>query len=302
MTGYHGTGGPDIELLADLDAGLLDADRARRVRAAASADPAATAVLDALAATRAELAATPIPDPPPGAAARWAAALESARLDTTGREATPLDSTRPDSTPLDSTPLDSTSCQPTRYEPTQHGTTPHDATRNRTTGAPHPDRPTTEPPIRETRTRNPRPARPRTPISHRRRTPPLIAAGLLTLLICGAALWPRSEPTRIAGIELAAAGRSAVGSTDLGPLADPTRRAGCLRAVAPPDPTPDLDRGPDSDPGPAVIGGRQVELDGRRGVLLVLSTGELGVFRIIVVDRACGPAGGTLLGTTTVGR
>ena len=66
---------PDIRLLADLDAGLLDAATARAVRAAAEADPAARAVLDALTATRAELAALPDPPVPPALAARWSAAL-----------------------------------------------------------------------------------------------------------------------------------------------------------------------------------------------------------------------------------
>jgi hypothetical protein len=173
----------------------------------------------------------------------------------------------------------------------------------------------TEAPIRElpvinagsTRDFQVRPPRPRprpTPTPHHRWAPPLIAAGVLTLLIGGAALWPRAEPTHVAGINLAAAGRSAIGSTDLGALADPTRRSGCLRAVAASDPgrpsgnTPD--QGPDAEN--AVLGGRQVELDGRPGVLLVVATGELGVFRVVVVDPACGPVGGTLLGDTTIGR
>ena len=59
------------------------AEAARR-RAAAAADPDAATVLDALAATRAELAALPTPDVPPEVAARWAAALaaESRRAPT----------------------------------------------------------------------------------------------------------------------------------------------------------------------------------------------------------------------------
>ena len=76
MTGdIAGPAGPDVRLLADLDAGLLDEATAREVRAAADADPAARAVLDALAATRAELAALPDPPVPPALAARWSAAL-----------------------------------------------------------------------------------------------------------------------------------------------------------------------------------------------------------------------------------
>jgi hypothetical protein len=72
MTAEH----PDLAELADLDAGLLDPARAAEVRAAAAADADSTAVLDALAATRAELAALPAPAVPPELAARWDAALE----------------------------------------------------------------------------------------------------------------------------------------------------------------------------------------------------------------------------------
>ncbi|MCX6462451.1 MAG: hypothetical protein NTW05_02490, partial [Pseudonocardiales bacterium] len=61
--------GPDVELLADLDAGLLDPERAAAVRAAALADPRSAAVLRALAATRAELGALDTPPVPPTAAA-----------------------------------------------------------------------------------------------------------------------------------------------------------------------------------------------------------------------------------------
>jgi len=65
----------DVAALADLDAGLPDEARAARARAEAAADPAAAAVLDALAATRAELAALPTPEVPAAAEARWRAAL-----------------------------------------------------------------------------------------------------------------------------------------------------------------------------------------------------------------------------------
>ncbi|MDN5930824.1 MAG: hypothetical protein L0I24_07140, partial [Pseudonocardia sp.] len=69
---------PDVHLLADLDAGLLDPARAREVRRAALADPRSAAVLDALAATRADLAAVPAPVVPPDLVAGWTAALGTA--------------------------------------------------------------------------------------------------------------------------------------------------------------------------------------------------------------------------------
>ena len=68
---------PDVSLLADLDAGVLDESRAREVRAAAEADPSARAVLEALAATRADLAAVDDPPVPPAVAERWRAALRA---------------------------------------------------------------------------------------------------------------------------------------------------------------------------------------------------------------------------------
>ena len=77
MTESRRPDGPDVAALADLDAGLPDQDRAARDRAAAAADPRAAAVLDALAATRAELAALPTPEIPPAVVARWTAALEA---------------------------------------------------------------------------------------------------------------------------------------------------------------------------------------------------------------------------------
>jgi hypothetical protein len=69
-----------VELLAALDAGLLDPQEAAAVRAAAADDPEAAAVLRALAATRAELTGLPTPTAPPQVRERWAAALEAERL------------------------------------------------------------------------------------------------------------------------------------------------------------------------------------------------------------------------------
>ena len=65
----------DVARLAEYDAGLPDDDEAAARRRAAQADPRAAGVLDALAATRAELAAVGEPELPPAVAARWAAAL-----------------------------------------------------------------------------------------------------------------------------------------------------------------------------------------------------------------------------------
>jgi hypothetical protein len=78
MSGPHPDGPrPDVSMLADLDAGVLDEARAREVSAMVEADPAARAVLEALAATRADLAAVRDPAVPPAVAERWRAALRA---------------------------------------------------------------------------------------------------------------------------------------------------------------------------------------------------------------------------------
>jgi len=82
----HGdaSAGPPLtaELLADLQAGLLDDDVAARVRRQVRADPAAAVALRALNQVRCDLAAlgadpTSAPDAPPAVVARIAAALRS---------------------------------------------------------------------------------------------------------------------------------------------------------------------------------------------------------------------------------
>jgi hypothetical protein len=117
------------------------------------------------------------------------------------------------------------------------------------------------------------------------------AAAVLAAAVLAGALWSRPGPQpSFDQVNLVAAARAAIGSFDAGPLVDPVRRAGCLRAVA-----------PSLSPGAQLLGGRQVELSGRQGVLLVLATGRLGTFQIVVVDPACGPHGGALLTSTVFG-
>jgi hypothetical protein len=185
---------PDVERLADLDAGLLDDDRAAAVRAAALADPRSAAVLDALAATRAELGALTPPPVPPLVAARWSAAL--ADLD------------------------------------------------------------------------------PPAPAARSRRRPVLLAAAALLVALLGAGvlvatggLDPRTTAA-VTGADLGAVGRGAIGSRDFGPV----EPAACLAGLRVPG---------------GVAGGRPVRFDGTPGVLLVVTTGERGRFRAVVVDEAC---------------
>lgn len=226
----------DPVLLADLDAGLLPPDRAVRVRAAAQADPRATAVLDALAATRAELGALGDPVVPAHLSARWTAAL---------RDATPA---RPAGT----------------GRPASHHVTAGAPARPGPAGVHRPYR-----------------------AAHRRVPGVLVAAAAAAALVAGLLAVRPAERFPVTGVELAAVARSTVGLDDLGELTDPDRRAGCLAAVG--------------EPEAPVVGGRRVSLDGDPGVLLVLTTGVLGRFRVLVVDAACGPAGGSVLAERVVG-
>ena len=119
-------------------------------------------------------------------------------------------------------------------------------------------------------------------------------AALASSALTSSAAWPKPLAAEVdgavGGIELAWAGLAAMGDTDAGALADPARRAGCLRSVV-----------DGVDPTAVPLGGRQVVLNGRPGVLLVLPSGERGGFRVLIVDAGCGPHGGTLLADTTMG-
>ena len=199
---------PDLDLLADLDAGLLDPQRAHEVRTAALADPRSAAALAALAATRAELAALPDPPVPDGYAERWTAALaaESAEAPTGVDD------------PRSTIP---------------RSTTPDRADRAPPAGAPAGHRARSSPSTRAQLAVAGRPSwwRPR---------PALVAAALLGVLVTVGVLWPRPDPLPVVEpVGLATAGRAALGGTDVGDLGDPDRRSGCLRAVAAPGVAPD---------------------------------------------------------------
>ncbi len=195
------------------------------------------------------------------------------------RRTAAADPTALDPTALDPTALDPTALDPTALDPTAREITPR-----------LPPPPGTGALGRERKSRPARRSRRWSP-EHRPRAA-VLAAALLAAIVGGSLLWPAPDVPRLPRTELVAAGRSAVGDGDLGALADPARRAACLRAIAAAGIAPDSE----------VLGGRQVELDGHRGILLVFPAGELGVFRVVVVDPECGPAGGTLLDTAIIGR
>jgi hypothetical protein len=231
----HGAPGKlPVDLLADLDAGVLDPAEAARVRAVAQEDPHAGAVLAGLAATRAELGDLADPPVPPEFAARWDAALA-----------------------------------------TEAGAS--------STGAPAPARPG-----RIGR------AVGRTHAPRRRLRPALVAAAVLAAAVVAGVLGgPREpDPQSLDGVDLVTAGLAVRGDMDVGDLADPVRRAGCLRAVAPPGVAPEA----------PLLGGRDVVVTGRPGVLLLLATGQGSPrMHVVVVDPGCGPQGGELLRVQAIG-
>jgi hypothetical protein len=349
---------PDVERLAELDA---DIAAGLPVDLAAVSDPASRAVLDALAATRAELAALPPVPLPPGAVARWTAALTPARVGETDAPSSPIP--HGGVTPTQRVDHPDSPTSPIRHAAPEAGeiaepaptwgraVRPHEDLQSgaetaisdrihtepvitNTGGSapdPHPTtahspedhrlgataatsgrgrtKPTITPP-RPVRRRRPgvrrrpdrRPSRPagtgaagaprpaRTP----RRTRPAIAVGLalVALLVVAGILGSRATAPSVTAAQLGGVARAAVGAHDAGELADPARRAGCLRSVA----LPGL------DPDAQLIGARGVEFEGQPGILLVLASGRLGTFRVVVVDPACGPEGGTLLADTLIGR
>lgn len=196
------TGRPDrVRRLAAADAGLPDETAAAHARAGAAADPEAAAVLDALAATRADLAALPAPPVPGDVAARWDAALAAAAQDP---PSPPRESQVP--TPR-AVPLDGTGRPSPRPAP----------------GAP----PRVRPPARARRGE-------RVPGAGARRRRALLLAGAAVLAVAVAAtglLTGPERPVAVSRVELAAAATAAIGVRDLGPLVDPARRAACFAAA-----------------------------------------------------------------------
>jgi hypothetical protein len=286
---------PDVRLLAELDAGLLDEATAREVRAAAEADPASRAVLDALAATRAELAAQPDPPVPPALAERWSAALAA--------EQSRLSAPTPPTPQQPAHPPSAAAAAPTqpgaaRSTPHSHALEPADV-EPRADSEPGP--PTAgHRAVPDTRSspegaRRDSPSRPpRNPVRRPGRwlrRPAVLAAALLIAVGVGAALRARPEPPpTVERPQLVAEALSTVGVRDTAGLADPIRRAGCLRAVGAPVESPEA----------PLLGGRRVTFEGGEGVLLVLGTGRRGVFDVLIVDTDCGPSGGTLSAATRV--
>jgi hypothetical protein len=267
-----------VDVLADLHAGVYDAAVSDELWPRVRHDPGALGVLDALDATRAELsglASAPAPRMPPEFAARLDAAIaaEAHAMVTAPAPRHPIHQQlgrhpgQPQ--PGQSLPGQALSGQP------QPGPTPL---------APHPVPPAPVVDLAQARRRR-----------NQRRgwaAGVLVAAAAVAVVLAlphgGPPLQGVAEPPpatsdtgdagppqaltngQLGSVALAAA----LGRTDYGPLADPARRAACLAANH-------------QDPKQTPAGAMRVTLDGRPGVLLVLTTGVTAQYRLLVVGEDC---------------
>ncbi len=322
---------PDVHLLADLDAGLLDEARAREVRAAAAADPAARAVLDALAATRAQLAALPEPSVPAALAARWSAALAAEQ------STQPADPAHPHAPEPPPTPESNTHPAPANPSSSHETDPPRASGSNPHPGAPadpptsHPLRAPRTPPsgcevtdaVRSAAPRRPAaapdgthvPAAPPVGPPHPGRGPRARRDGAPGRRQRGPARLVRRPAVLAAALLVAVAVVAGWRARPEAPAPPPVDRpqlvTEAVAAVGVRD-TAGLDDparragclravgAPGIDPAAPLLGGRRVTFEGHAGVLLVLGTGVRGAFDVLIVDPDCGPADGRLLAATHV--
>lgn len=249
-----------LELLADLHADALTGRVTARLRPRVAADPQARTVLAALDATVADLAALPTECPtrmPDAVVQRLDAALaiETQAIETQAIETQGADR------------------HPSRLAAPARSQTAH------------------------------RRAVPREPVTilaaRRRLRPRWIGAGVLAAAVAGVAMSgvmsgvmtgeaPRAgdalgaaavappAPLVLPGGDLSGALNHALGAHDYGPLSPPEALRHCLDA----NDVPVRDK---------PLGAREVTLDGRRGVILVLPTTRIDQFRLLVVGSDCGP-------------
>ncbi|MGH4012281.1 MAG: hypothetical protein ACRDTH_29655, partial [Pseudonocardiaceae bacterium] len=142
------------------------------------------------------------------------------------------------------------------------------------------------------------PRQPAITVAGRRLRAGWIGAGVLAAAVMGVALYgvsgvrtwdaPRAgdalgaaavsppAPLALSGDDLRGALNHALGARDYGPLSRPEVLRSCLDA----NDVPVRDK---------PLGAREVTLDGRRGVILVLPTTQIGQVRLLVVSSGCGP-------------
>jgi hypothetical protein len=128
----------------------------------------------------------------------------------------------------------------------------------------------------------------------RRRRLPLVLTAAAAALAVALALPVARRPSGPAPTapDLAGAVTATLATPPSGPFTDRPRLGACLSAVGA------------APPGP-VVGTRETVLNGRSGVLVVMTTGILGRFRVVLAEPGCGldapAAGGALLVDSVVG-
>ena len=131
---------------------------------------------------------------------------------------------------------------------------------------------------------------PRAPAARRRRPVVLTAAAAAVALALPVAQGP-ADPGDAAP-DLAGAVAATLAAPPGGPFTDRSRLGACLSAVGA------------APPGP-VVGTRETTMNGRSGVLVVMTTGVLGRFRVLLAEPGCGldapAAGGALLVDSVLG-
>ncbi|HEY2694544.1 MAG TPA: hypothetical protein VGJ45_03690 [Pseudonocardiaceae bacterium] len=80
----------------------------------------------------------------------------------------------------------------------------------------------------------------------------------------------------------------ALHKSDYGPLANPQQLSGCLKANG-------------QDPNEKPVGAMQITLDGKPGTLLVLTTGVLAQYRLLVVGPSCSATSSATLANQVIG-
>jgi hypothetical protein len=105
---------------------------------------------------------------------------------------------------------------------------------------------------------------------------PLCAAAALVALVVGLSVSGPATPRSVSrDDDLRSTGADAFGRDGAGALADPDVRRACLAGAGVPE------------PGAALLGGMPYSVDGTPGTLLVLGTGVIGRYRLVVVDTGC---------------
>ncbi|ADJ51040.1 hypothetical protein AMES_9213 [Amycolatopsis mediterranei S699] len=261
--GIGGTIGPpwSVDVLADLHAGVLDDTRAAELWPLVNADPEARAILDALDATQADLASL-AEAPAPRMPAEFAARLDAALA------------------------AEAAAAFPGRTSPGPRGVTQ----------APGPAGPGNAPVVDLAAAR-------------RRRNKRLgWAAGVLTAAAAAvvavtiaipdssqqtgtpnvAAPAPTGPSVGSDGAGAQALVGKAIGVRDFGPLQNEDRLDACIAAAG-------------LDPKVRPEGIRPVNVGGKAGVMIILTTGKLAQFRLVAFGADCGPGNPAVLFDKVVG-